>query len=125
MESDFYVSVDFDGTIVHHAYPDMGPPVTGAIATLRDWQRRGYKIILNTMRSGKELQDAIDYIQKNGIELFAVNENPTSKSWTSSPKVLAHVYIDDAAFGCPLVYPPLDSKYKRPYVNWGRIPSHF
>ena len=38
--------------------------------------------------------------------------------WTTSPKAFAHVYIDDAAYGCPLLHPP---GFHRPCVNWAAI----
>lgn len=61
------------------------------------------------------MQDAIDWFKKHDIPLFGVNENPTQKDWTSSPKPYAHIYIDDAALGVPLKH---DSLSERPYVDW-------
>ena len=52
----------------------------------------------------------------NDIPLFGANENPTQKSWTTSPKVHANLYIDDAALGCPLIFDHAISS--RPFVNW-------
>jgi hypothetical protein len=68
------------------------------------------------MRSGKELADAIKWFIDNDIPLFGANENPTQKSWTASPKVHAHIYIDDAALGCPLIFDHAISS--KPFVNW-------
>lgn len=113
-----YIAVDFDGTCVTHDYPEVGKDI-GAVPVLQALNRAGHKIILNTMRSGKELEDAKNWFIRNNIELYAANENPTQKSWTDSPKVYAHVYIDDAALGCPLKYEP--HKSSRPFVNWPDI----
>ena len=55
---------------------------------------------------------------KTGINLFGINENPTQYSWTNSRKVYGHIYIDDAGYGCPLIY-PLNGD--RPYVDWKNI----
>ena len=110
-----YIAVDFDGTCVTHDYPRIGKEI-GAPKVLKRLVEAGHKLILNTMRSGKELQDAIHWFNENGIELYGVNENPTQKHWTTSPKVYAHMYIDDAAFGCPLLNIPEISD--RPFVNW-------
>ena len=60
-------------------------------------------------------QDAIDWFKKHDIPLFGVNENPTQKDWTSSPKPYAHIYIDDAALGVPLKHSYISDK---PYVDW-------
>ncbi len=84
-------------------------------------QARGYKLILYTMRSGEYLLEAVEYLAAEGIELWAVNENPAQKYWTDSPKVYAHVYIDDAAFGCPLV----EAENDRPIVDWLAVARHF
>lgn len=115
-----YIGLDFDGTVVDHRYPDIGEPVPGAIKWLKRLRRSGARIILFTMRSnsndaGNLLGDAVQYLEKNGIRLFGVNRNPDQDEWTSSPKVYAHIYIDDSAFGCPLVQP---KGFSRPCVDW-------
>lgn len=110
-----YIAVDFDGTCVTHDYPNVGKNI-GAVPVLQALDYNGHKIILNTMRSGKELEDAKDWFMINHIDLFGANVNPTQKSWTDSPKVYAHLYIDDAAMGCFLCYDP--NFHSRPYVDW-------
>jgi len=111
------IAVDFDGTIVTHDYPIIGQLIPQAIQTLHDLIASGHKLILYTMRSDRELVDAVDYCRANSIELWAVNKNPTQTEWTSSPKIFANLYIDDAAVGCPLVV----GAHRRPYVDWVKI----
>ena len=111
-------AVDFDGTIVKHRYPEIGPPAPNAIHVLKKIQQNGHQIILHTMRSGKRLEEAVAYVKSSGIELYGVNENPEQKTWTDSPKPYAHIYIDDSALGCPL---QLDDE--GPYVDWEKIDS--
>ena len=118
-----YIGLDFDGTVVDHRYPDIGEPVPGAIPWLQRLQRQGAKIILFTMRSNRSadmclLGDAVEYLEKNGIELFGVNRNPDQDAWTSSPKAYAEVYVDDSAFGCPLIQP---KGFARPCVDWKKV----
>ena len=113
-----YIAIDFDGTCVTHDYPRIGKEI-GATEVLKRLVEAGHKLILNTMRSDKELQDAVNWFKKNGIELYGVNENPTQKRWTNSPKVYAHMYIDDAAFGCPLINAPELSD--RQFVDWDSV----
>lgn len=113
-----YIAIDFDGTCVTHDYPRIGKEI-GATKVLKRLVEAGHKLILNTMRSDKELHDAVNWFKKNGIELYGVNENPTQKRWTNSPKVYAHMYIDDAALGCPLINAPELSN--RPFVDWDSI----
>ena len=67
---------------------------------------------------GPTLSDAVDFLEKNGIKLYGINKNPDQKSWTKSPKAYADIYIDDAAFGCPLIRP---KGFKRPCVDWEKV----
>lgn len=110
-----YIAVDFDGTCVTHEYPNIGKDI-GAVPVLKKLTDSGHKIILNTMRSGDKLKEAMQWFTDNNIPLYGANENPTQKSWTESPKVFANLYIDDAALGCPLIFDHAISS--RPFVNW-------
>lgn len=110
------IGIDFDGTIVEHAYPKLGKPVPGALETIKELIANEHRIILWTMRDGETLQEAVDYLEAAGIKLYGVNKNP-DQHWSSSPKAYCHTYIDDAALGCPLI-----RKFnQRPMVYWPRV----
>mgnify|MGYP000497805450 FL=1 len=111
------IAVDFDGTVVTHAYPHIGSDI-GAVPVLRELIDNGCRLILYTMRSGKLLDDASAWFARNDIPLYAVNENPAQKEWTESPKVFADLYIDDSALGCPIKF---EDGVKRPFVNWAKV----
>lgn len=108
------IAVDFDGTCVTHDYPYIGSDI-GAVPVLRELVDAGYNLVLNTMRSGRLEKDAVKWFKENNIPLYGVNCNPDQKSWTSSPKVFADLYIDDAALGIPLKTSPTST---RPFVDW-------
>jgi hypothetical protein len=110
------IAVDFDGTCVTHKFPEIGEDI-GAEDGLLRLIRAGHQIILYTMRSGEKLDAAVKWFEEKGIPLYGINENPTQKSWTDSPKVYAHLYIDDAGLGTPLVHVEGD----RPYVDWNKV----
>ena len=78
------IAVDFDGTIVTHAYPEIGKPIPFAIDTLKKLQQEGHhQLILWTCREGELLQEAIDYT----IELlkkYAEATSVTSAIYTTS-----------------------------------------
>jgi len=112
------VAVDFDGTCVTHAYPAIGKDI-GAAPVLRRLADEGHEIVLWTMRSGRELSEAVGWFRGRGIPLLGVNENPNQQSWTKSPKACANIYIDDAALGCPLRVDAALSD--RPFADWGRV----
>ena len=60
------IAVDFDGTCVTHEYPNVGKEI-GAAQVLKRITDAGHKIILFTMRSGKELQDAVNWFKENNL----------------------------------------------------------
>lgn len=118
------IAVDFDGTLVDHRYPEIGQEVTGAFQWLKRFVDAGAKLILWTMRSdndseGPTLSDAVKFCKNRGVEFWSVNSNPSQRNWTSSPKAYAHVYIDDAAFGCPLKDGPRAGGRK--VVDWSVV----
>lgn len=110
------IAVDFDGTCVTHEYPSIGKDI-GAVPVLKELVAKGHQIILFTMRSGIPLAEAVQWFNYHDILLFGVNENPQQSTWTTSPKPYAHLYIDDAALGVPLVI----SKQGRNYVDWVKV----
>ena len=114
------IAVDFDGTCVEHDYPAVGMDVEGAVEVLRAMVAKRHRLILFTMRSGEKLDDAVKWFRDRKIALWAVNENPEQKEWTSSPKVYADLYIDDSAIGCPIRF--IDG-VRRPVINWSKIKS--
>jgi hypothetical protein len=91
---------------------------------------RGHKPVIRKTLDGNgnpieikqdTLQEAVDYLTQNGVVLYGVNENKTQKYWTSSQKIYANIYVDDAAYGCPLIQP----ENGRPYVNWLKLRKMF
>lgn len=95
------IAVDFDGTIVEHEYPGIGKEKLFAFQTLKELEKMGAKLILWTFRAGKELDDAVEYCRKNGIEFYAVNKNYPEEVFdeTISRKIDADIYIDDRNIG--------------------------
>jgi hydroxymethylpyrimidine pyrophosphatase-like HAD family hydrolase len=91
------IAVDFDGTIVEHKFPAIGKEIPYAIETLKLIQKKGHKLILWTYRSGKELQDAVEYCEKRGLFFHAVNNDFEGEEFdnTYSRKIYADMYIDD------------------------------
>jgi hypothetical protein len=77
------IAVDFDGTIVEHEYPGIG------------------KEKLFAFQNGKELDEAVEYCRRNGVEFYAVNKNYPEEIFneTVSRKIDADIYIDDKNIG--------------------------
>ncbi|MGQ1890279.1 BT0820 family HAD-type phosphatase [Thermophagus sp. OGC60D27] len=95
------IAVDFDGTIVEHRYPQIGKEKLFAFETLKALQKQGHLLILWTIRTGKELDEAVEFCAKNGLEFYAVNKNfPEEKFDESvSRKINADIFIDDRNVG--------------------------
>lgn len=96
------IAVDFDGTIVEHKYPAIGKEIPFATETLKHLIKDGHRVILWTVRSGKLLEDAINWCKERGIVFWSVNKDYDSDEGngaTGSPKVNADIYIDDRNIG--------------------------
>ena len=131
------IVIDFDGTVVTHEFPKIGRDI-GAVPVLKRLIENGHNLILFTMRSdvenpqsddgtiipegGNYLTEAVEWFKKNGIELYGVQKNPTQESWTHSPKAYGQLIIDDAALGCPMIYPT--NLRERPYVDWEEVEKY-
>ena len=113
------INLDFDGTCVTHAFPEVGKNI-GSQRVLKRLTDAGHQLILFTMRSdiekpksndpnilpvgGRYLTDAVNWFKQNDIPLYGIQSNPTQKTWTTSPKSYAELMIDDSALGCPLKF---------------------
>ena len=95
------LAIDFDGTIVEDAYPKIGKPRLFAFETMQKLQEKGHRLILWTYRSGRKLQEAVDFCSKNGIEFYAVNKSYPEEVLdnSTSRKIHADIFIDDRNFG--------------------------
>lgn len=95
------IAVDFDGTIVEHQYPEIGKERLFAFQTLKELEKRGVRLILWTFRTGTELDAAVEFCRKNGIEFYAVNKNYPEEVMDESVsrKIDADIYIDDKNIG--------------------------
>jgi hypothetical protein len=95
------IAIDFDGTIVDHEYPAIGREKQFAFRTLMELDKMGASLILWTFRSGKELEEAVEFCRKNGIEFYAVNKSYPEEIFddTISRKIHADIFIDDRNIG--------------------------
>jgi hypothetical protein len=95
------IAIDFDGTIVEHEYPEIGKEMLFAFLTLKELNKKGARLILWTFRSGKELEEAVEFCRKNGVEFYAVNKNYPEEVMndTVSRKIDADIFIDDRNLG--------------------------
>ena len=103
------LAIDFDGTIVEDAFPEIGKLRPEAKAFINKVRERGYKWILWTVRFGDYLKDALKFLKENDLMPDAVNHNLPwfiMNGGDDSPKVYADYYIDDKSSG-GLVWPEI------------------
>mgnify|MGYP003527103030 CR=1 FL=1 len=97
------IAVDFDGTIVEHRYPAIGPELPFAIDTLRQLAAEGHQLILWTVREGQYLDDAVEFCRSRGLEFYAVNrdypEEEPERNNRFTRKLKADLWIDDRNLG--------------------------
>ena len=95
------IAVDFDGTIVEDAYPEVGSARIFAFETLKELQSDGHRLILWTYRNGSKLDEAVAFCKKNGIEFYAVNKSYPEEVYEGkvSRKINADLFIDDRNIG--------------------------
>jgi len=95
------IAIDFDGTIVEHEYPEIGKEKLFAFQTMKELEKKGARLILWTFRIGNELDDAVEFCRKNGVEFYAVNKSYPEEIFdeTISRKIDADIYIDDKNVG--------------------------
>ena len=92
------IAVDFDGTLCFSDWPDLGEPNRPLIEYLKDWRRRGNKLILWTCRADEALSVALDWCHSQGLDFDAVNDNlpeVIALYGNNSRKVTCDYYIDD------------------------------
>ena len=96
------IAIDFDGTIVEHAYPKIGRDIPFAVETIKRLQETGeHRLILWTVREGSLLDEAVEYCTKKGLKFYAINKNyPEEEEGSySSRKLAADLFIDDRNLG--------------------------
>ena len=117
-EKGIVMAIDFDGTCVTHAYPEIGKDI-GAVPVLKALVDNGHMLVLWTMRDKEQLEDAVVWFEQNDIPLYGVQKNPTQHSWTKSPKAYAHIYLDHASFMAPVKVD--ESVSERPFYDWPKV----
>jgi hypothetical protein len=96
------LAVDFDGTVVEDRYPEIGKPLPFAIDTLKRLHADGHRLVLWTFRHGRPLSNAVEFLESQGVQLYAVNQSFPEESEQLdgySRKIHADWFIDDRNIG--------------------------
>ncbi len=94
------IAVDFDGTIVEHRYPEIGEELPFATEVIKMLIAERHKVILYTMRTGRLLDEAVQWCKDRGVEFYAINSDTpcdfiADRATHLSCKVNADYFVDD------------------------------
>ena len=120
------IAVDFDSTLcLTDGYPHILGANGDCFNILKKWQDMGCKILLHTMRHGKDLDDAVHWCKDMGFTFDGVNHNPENEERDPeyNEKMYAVFYIDDKSFGIPLLH-NTNGKI-RDHVDWDEIDKKY
>lgn len=93
-----YLAVDFDGTLVTEAYPDIGKLLPDAKKYVNQLYDDGHYIIIWTCRDGEFTTKVEQFLFESGVKFHKINDNGPLKILgfgTNCRKVSADIYIDD------------------------------
>ena len=92
------IAIDFDGTIVHDAFPKIGPLQPYAKDVINRLHQAGHYIIIWTSRNNASLIEAVNYLLEKGVSFDRINDSePENRSQYThdTRKIYADIYIDD------------------------------
>ena len=99
------IAVDFDGTVVRHDFPEIGPEVPGALLVLSELYEQGHTLLLHTARTEEYLLYAEEWCRDQGIRFANYDEFVREAPWGhNNRKVAADYFIDDRGANIPLNY---------------------
>ncbi len=107
------IAVDFDGTIVEHRFPAIGPEKPNALQTLKHLQGQGHKIIIWTCREDSYIEEMNIWFKEKGFKPDAVNHNFDKKLNFARHKIYADIYIDDRNLGAIIDWSKIENELKR------------
>ena len=96
------IGIDFDGTIVYDAYPEIGEPIPGAIETINKWYNEGFWIVIHSCRAGEYEADMCRWIYENKLDVHRINNNldwRIEKYGGDTRKMSLDINIDDKNIG--------------------------
>lgn len=129
------IYLDFDGTVVEHQYPLIGPLNIGCIEVIDKLYKTGHEIVINSMRAEYDktfLKEAIEFLNKslsdlnNSTNRYALNHtdtkyDPTKWDWNLHFKT-KRIFIDDVCEGIPLKN---GVRTNRVMVDWDKLNVEF
>ena len=119
------IFLDFDGTVVEHEYPQIGPYNPGAFEVIEKLQQQDHEIILNTYRADCNdgtLEEAIEYLLAAPniapfSHILSKKRHPSPWSWENH-LASGIIFLDDICKGIPM---RPTSSGNADMVNWQKV----
>lgn len=101
------IAIDFDGTIVEDAFPDIGPPNMRMFQFAKTVRSEGHKVVVWSCRANKKLnkgadrdyfQEMVDFLEQSNFPYDEIDDG-------SQGKYHADLYVDDKAVNAKAVGP--------------------
>lgn len=92
--------IDFDGTLVSEAFPGIGELNNRVLELMKLATEQGHLVIIWTARSGKALDEAVQFMKENTVPYHYINENPEDEyaiRGEQGRKIFCNYYLDDRA----------------------------
>ena len=116
------IAVDFDGTIVSHMYPKIGVDNPNAIRVLKKLIEQGHQLILWTMRSGPELDEAVTYCKDQGKGVFVLYDLQSKELHVSDPQRAKQRFTPASTFKVLNALIALQTRLKGASASFGANP---
>jgi hypothetical protein len=125
------IYLDFDGTVVEHAYPAIGSLNPRSLEVIRRLQDAGHSIILNTYRADLDdgsLEEAYGFFASHSQTILPITSHTPLKinppAWNWEETVISSIlYIDDICKGTPMI--PNKTLMYGQMVDWMVLESWF
>jgi predicted phosphatase len=94
------LGIDFDGTIVTEAFPNIGELKQKTVQLMKDACEKGHLVIVWTARSGDAEREAYKFLVENEVPFHYMNENPEDPyaiNGAQGRKIFCDYYLDDRA----------------------------
>ncbi len=97
MDKERIISVDYDGTVCHFAFPESGKPREEVIQTLRWLKEDDWHIIIYSARATPSAKPGAAEAFAAMTQFLIDHDVPHDEIWMNPGKPMAHVYLDDRA----------------------------
>jgi len=97
-------AIDFDGTLSRGRFPGVGPANEELMDIIKKilsepLEKRSVFLVLWTSRHGETLQNALEWLESEGVIFDSVNSVPAELTGypEDTRKIFADIYVDDRA----------------------------